>query len=230
MKRQKKSTKADLESKRIIFKEIGFIITLAIIYLAFGLKTNEKTNFNIEQRGVVIVEEEMIPITEQKIKPPPPPSTIKAVTIIIVDNDIEVEEDITIDAEADQETEIDEYIPPPPAIEIEEETVEESPIFIIVESMPHFPGGDAARIEYLSENLKYPTMARETNIQGKVFVTFVVEKDGSITDVKVLRGIGGGCDDEAIRVIKNMPKWIPGKQRNTPVRVQFNMPIKFMLL
>jgi protein TonB len=95
--------------------------------------------------------------------------------------------------------------------------------------MPAFPGGDEARIRYLNENIKYPQMARESGIQGRVFVTFVVEKDGNVTDVRVLRGIGGGCDEEAVRVIKNMPSWNPGKQRGKAVRVQFNMPILFKL-
>ena len=94
---------------------------------------------------------------------------------------------------------------------------------------PSYPGGDEARIKFLQENMKYPEEAKELGVQGKVFVTFVVEVDGSITDVKVLRGIGSGCDDEAVRVVKSMPKWIPGKQRGVPVRVQFNLPINFKL-
>jgi len=103
------------------------------------------------------------------------------------------------------------------------------PIFTVVESMPGFPGGDHAIIKYLGNNINYPEMARESGIQGRVFVTFVVEKDGQVSNVKVLRGIGGGCDEEAIRVVQQMPNWIPGKQRNIPVRVQFNLPIRFVL-
>ena len=99
----------------------------------------------------------------------------------------------------------------------------------IVESMPEFPGGMKVLMNYLHENLKYPSLAKETGIQGRVFVAFVIETDGSISDVQVLRGIGGGCDQEAIRVVQNMPKWIPGKQRGIPVRVRFNLPIKFTL-
>ena len=115
------------------------------------------------------------------------------------------------------------------AKEIEEVKEEPPQIFIVVEAMPAFTGGDAARIKYLNENIKYPEEAIKKKIQGRVFVTFVVEVDGSISDVKLLRGIGGGCDEEAIRVIENMPKWEPGKQRGEAVRVQFNMPIKFQL-
>lgn len=102
-------------------------------------------------------------------------------------------------------------------------------IFIIVEEPPSFTGGGEARIKYISENIKYPDEARAKGIQGTVFVTFVVETDGSVSDVKILRGIGGGCDEEAVRVTENMPKWIPGKQRGQAVRVQFNMPFRFLL-
>ena len=123
-------------------------------------------------------------------------------------------------------SEIPAYVPPAVT---EEEEVAEAEIFMVVEDAPSFPGGDEARIRFLQQNIKYPQMARESSIQGTVYVTFVVERDGSVTDVRVLRGIGGGCDEEAIRVIKAMPKWNPGKQRGKPVRVQFNMPIKFTL-
>ena len=99
----------------------------------------------------------------------------------------------------------------------------------MVEEQPSYPGGEEARISYLQQNLKYPEEAKEFGIQGKVFVTFIVEVNGSITDVRVLRGIGGGCDEEAIRVIKGMPKWNPGKQKGVKVRVQFNLPLKFTL-
>lgn len=102
-------------------------------------------------------------------------------------------------------------------------------IFTVVEDMPTFPGGEEARMKYLMENIKYPEEARTKGIQGTVYVTFVVEKDGSISNVKVLRGIGGGCDEEAIRVVSKMPNWKPGKQRGKAVRVQFNMPFKFNL-
>ena len=223
MKDTKKSPKADLESKKILFTEIGLIIALAIILLAFEWKSYEKTEMDLMTRAVDDTPEEMIEITQHK-KPPPPPKPPQQTTIIeIVEDDIEIEDEIEIDVEADQETEVEEYIP------VEEEEESEEVIFTVVESMPTFPGGDAARIKYLNNNIKYPQMARESGIQGRVFVTFVVERNGKVTDVKVLRGIGGGCDEEAIRVIKNMPNWVAGKQRGKPVRVQFNMPILFKL-
>lgn len=221
----KKSSRADLESKKFIFRQIGLIVALAVILLAFEYKTYEKTIDDMGQREVMEVPEEIIPITEQKVKPPPPPPPKQVVKINVVEDDVEVEDDIVIDVEANEETEVEEYVP----IEIEEEEVVEEQIFMVVESMPGFPGGEQALNKYLYENIKYPQMAKESGIQGRVFVTFVVEKNGEVTDVRVLRGIGGGCDEEAIRVVENMPKWTPGKQRGKPVRVQFNLPIKFTL-
>ncbi len=221
----KKSKKADLENKKVIFIQIGLIVALGIIFLAFEWKTYEKAELEVfEREDIELVQEEIIQ-TKQEIKPPPPPPP-KTVTIInVVEDDVEIEDEIEIDVEADMETEIEEFIP----VEFEEEEVAEEEIFTVVESMPEFPGGETKLYRYLRQNIEYPQIANESGIQGRVFVTFVVEKDGSITDVQVLRGIGGGCDEEAVRVVKSMPKWKAGKQRGKPVRVQYNLPIKFTL-
>ena len=221
----KKSPKADLEGKKVIFTEIGLIIALAVVLFAFEWKTYETTIVDMGQREVADIAEEIIPITEQKVKPPPPPPPKQVVKINVVEDDVDVEDDIMIDVEADDNTEVEEYIP----IETDEEEAEETQIFMVVESMPMFPGGESALNRYLGENIKYPQMAKESGIQGRVFVTFVIEKDGRVSDVRVLRGIGGGCDEEAIRVVQNMPRWTAGKQRGKSVRVQFNLPIKFTL-
>nr|NQU89230.1 energy transducer TonB [Bacteroidota bacterium] len=221
----KKSKKADLEPKKFIFLEIGLILALAVVMLAFNYRSYERTSMLDIQVQVDDTPEEIIPITKQEVKPPPPPPPKQVTVINIVQDDVEVEDDIEIDVEADQETIVDDFVP----VFDEEEEVEEMEIFTVVESMPDFPGGDAARMKFLQENIKYPQMARESGIQGTVYVTFVVEPNGSVSDVRVLRGIGGGCDEEAIRVIKMMPNWKPGQQRGKPVRVQFNMPIKFTL-
>jgi protein TonB len=117
----------------------------------------------------------------------------------------------------------------PPPKSVKEEPKSESTFFTIIEENASYPGGEAARQQFLKENVKYPDTARAAKIEGTVYVTFVIERDGSISDVKVLRGIGGGCDEEAIRVVKLMPNWIPGKQRGKAVRNQFNMPINFVL-
>ncbi len=221
----KKSPKADLESKRTIFLQIGFIVALSLVLFAFSIKSYERGSMLDMQVQVDDTPEEIIPITRQEVKPPPPPPPRQITIINIVDDDVEVEDDIDIDVEADQFTEIADFIP----VIMDEEEPEEMEIFTVVESMPAFPGGDAARMRFLQENIRYPQLARESGIQGTVFVTFVVERDGSVTDVRVLRGIGGGCDEEAVRVIKQMPSWVPGRQRGQAVRVQFNMPIRFTL-
>ena len=223
----KKSPKADLESKKVIFTEIGLIIGLALMLVAFEWKTYDKIVMEVTSRQAEDVAEEIIPITEQKVKPPPPAPVQQVVKINIVEDDVEVDDNIDIDVEADQNTEVQEYIAP---VNVEEEeSAEEAQIFMVVESMPEYPGGEAALYKYLAENIKYPQMAKESGIQGRVFVTFVVERNGSVTDVRVLRGIGGGCDEEAIRVVQSMPQWTPGKQRGKSVRVQYNLPVKFTL-
>jgi protein TonB len=221
----KKSPKADLESKKVIFTQIGLVIALAAILLAFEWKSYDKSIEGFGERIVTVEEEDIIPITEQKVKPPPPPPPKKVVVINIVEDDVEVEDDLLIDVEADEDTQMDEYIP----IMIDEEVVDEAAIFTVVESMPEFHGGEKELYVYLHKHIKYPVMAKESGIQGKVYITFVVEKDGSITDVRLLRGIGGGCDEEAIRVVSGMPSWTPGKQRGKPVRVQYNLPVRFTL-
>jgi periplasmic protein TonB len=225
---EKKSVKANLETKKVFFMEFGLIVALALSLLAFEWKTYEKIKVEAIQRVADNTPEEMIEITQQENTPPPPAPPQQTTIIQIVEDDVDIDEEIDIDVEADQNTEVQEYKPVEDLGNTQEEE-EEVQIFTVVESMPGFPGGEAARIQYLNDNIKYPQMARESGIQGRVFVTFVVERDGSVTDVKVLRGIGGGCDEEAVRVIKNMPKWDPGKQRGKPVRVQFNMPILFKL-
>ncbi|MDE6494584.1 MAG: energy transducer TonB, partial [Bacteroidales bacterium] len=156
---------------------------------------------------------------------PPHPAQISQ-EIEIVEDDVEIENEVEIDAESNENTVVEEYIAPPV---VEEEEVQEEEIFQIVEEMPGFPGGDEAVYKYLRDNIRYPVIAMESGIQGRVYLTFVVEKNGSITDVKVMRGIGGGCDEEAVRVVQKMPKWNPGKQRGRPVRVLYSIPVIFTL-
>ena len=225
----KKSEKADLESKKGVFFQLGLIFAMAIILVAFEWKSYD--TLDISTLGVqqtVNEVEELATITQQNTPPPPPPPPAPSMVLNIVDNTTEINDDISIDAEADESTQVEEY-KAPVIKQVEEEEVEEQQIFMVVENAPSFPGGDAARMKFLQDNIKYPQMARESGIQGTVYVTFVVERSGAVTDVKILRGIGGGCDEEAVRVVQNMPKWEPGKQRGKPVRVQFNMPIKFTL-
>ena len=223
---EKKSPKANLENKKLMFIQIGMIISLLIAWLAFEHKTYDKREIDPSLlRQTEVVEEEMVEITKQEEQKPQPVEVPKQTTQLeIVQDDVEVE-DIEINAEVDQQEVIEEYVP----VEVEEEEVQEQEIFQIVEEMPSYPGGEQKLMEYVAKNIKYPQIARETGIQGRVFVGFVVEPDGSVSNVKVLRGIGGGCDEEAMRVVKSMPKWKPGKQRGKAVRVSYMLPVNFKL-
>jgi len=220
----KKTPKADLENKKTLFFQIGLILALLFVFGAFEYKSYDKQTIDLSARAVDDTPEEIIPITEQKVKPPPPPPPKQVTQIKIVDDDVEVEDDLDIDVEADDDTEVEEYIPPE-----EDEEIMETEIFTVVESMPEFPGGMGELMKFLAQNIKYPPLAKESGIQGRVFINFVVEPTGAISNVKILRGIGGGCDEEAVRVVESMPKWKPGKQRGKNVRVSYNLPVKFTL-
>ena len=223
---EKKSPKANLENKKLMFMQIGMIIALLIAWLALEHKSYDKRELDesLLNREVVL-DEEMVEITKQEEQKPQPVETPQQTTQLeIVDDDVETE-DLNINAEVEQNEVIEEYVAP----EVVEEEVSETEIFQIVEEMPSFPGGEGKLMEYVAKNIKYPQIARETGIQGRVFVGFVVEPDGSISNVKLLRGIGGGCDEEAMRVIKSLPKWKPGKQRGKAVRVSYQIPVFFKL-
>jgi len=220
----KKTPKADLENKKTLFFQIGLILALLFVFGAFEYKSYDKQTIDLSARAVDDTPEEIIPITEQKVKPPPPPPPKQVTQIKIVDDDVEVDDDIDIDVDADDDTEMEEYIPPE-----EDEEIMETEIFTVVESMPEFPGGMGELMKFLAQNIKYPPLAKESGIQGRVFINFVVEPTGAISNVKILRGIGGGCDEEAVRVVESMPKWKPGKQRGKNVRVSYNLPVKFTL-
>ena len=223
----KKSPKADLEGKKTIFLEIGFVIALGILLSAFNWKTNTKV-----EEGFVItqeeqVEEEIIPITEtpEQQAPPPPEAPKVAELLEIVDDKAQIEETTTIINEDNQARVEVKYVP----VQVVEEEPEEQTIFEVVENMPDFPGGQAALMQYLAKNIKYPTIAQENGTQGRVIVQFVVNRDGSIVDAKVVRSVDPYLDKEALRVINTMPKWKPGMQRGKPVRVKFTVPVMFRL-
>ncbi|MFO7998733.1 MAG: energy transducer TonB [Bacteroidales bacterium] len=223
----KKNKEADLESCHLLFLEIGLVCAMGGILLAFHWKVQDQPVHELATARWIPYEEESVPIMRPTQPPPPSPSQ-HLQQLTIVENQAEVSEAMVFDVEATQETGVRVYeqLVITPA---EEPGVEDPEIFVVVEEMPMFPGGEPARIDYLSKILRYPRLAMETGIEGTVFLTFVVEEDGSISGVRVLRGIGGGCDEEAIRVVKSMPKWIPGKQRGIPVKVHFNMPVRFIL-
>jgi len=222
----KKNPKYDLERFKSLFLEIGLVISLALILTAFEWRKYDKEEKEAIAVGPATIMEEDVQITREA--PPPPPAPEPQTTELeIVDDDIEVQNDLDIDAEANEDDEVGEFVAP-----IEDDgnaEIVETEVFLVVEEAPEFPGGQEALLTYLGNNIKYPQLARESNIQGTVYVGFIVEANGSISNVKVARGIGGGCDDEAVRVVKDMPAWKPGKQRSKPVRVQFNLPVRFIL-
>lgn len=225
----KKSEKANLENKKGLFLEIGLIVALAIIIVAFEWKSYDKQEDNLVLTEVTTEVEEMVIQTQQE-EPEPPKQEVELSTteFEIVENDKEIENEFTFE---EFDNDIDgSYQNTNVEIQQEEiQDVEEEEIFLVVEQMASFPGGPGELNKYLAKNIKYPQQARETGTQGKVFLTFVVEKDGSITDIRVLRDIGSGCGEEAIRVVKTMPKWTPAKQRGKTVRQQFNLPVNFTL-
>ena len=213
----KKNPEISLEKKKGLYFQIGLVITLIVVLGAFEWKSYEKVDYNLGQLNLDDIEEEIIPITKQEIKPPPPPPPPPEV-IEIVEDEVEIEDELEI-----EDTESDEDI----AIEIEEESDDE--FFMVVENMPEFPGGDLGLMKYIQKNVKYPPIAKEYNITGKVYIQFIVDKSGSVTNVKVVRGVDKNLDAEAVRVVKSLPKYKPGKQRGQNVRVMFTIPINFTL-
>ena len=224
---RKKTNKAELESKKGIFLEIGFVITLGLVLLAFEwtTKPQKTTGFQKDDQGEI--EQESVPVTrqqQQKEPPPPPPKTTEVINI--VDDDVEIEDELVLEeTEADQDTEVS-----IDAFAQEEEEEEEAEVFVRVENMPEFQGGGInAFRKWVQQNLDYPTIAAENGIEGTVYVRFVVDKDGSISNVQVLRSVDPSLDKEAVATVQSAPEWEPGSQRGKPVRVQFNLPIVFQL-
>ena len=224
----KKSPKADLEGKKTTGVLIGLVLILAAMFVAF--EWTERDVVITADSGIqeVAFEEEMVPITEQEEpkQAPPPPEAPKVEEVLqIADNDANVEE-TTIQSNEDKGEAVEiKYVP---AV-VEEEEVEEQQIFQVVEEMPEFPGGMAECMKFLAKNIKYPAIAQENGVQGRVIVQFVVNKDGTIVDPVVVRSVDPYLDKEALRVIKAMPKWKPGKQRGKAVRVKYTVPVTFRL-
>jgi protein TonB len=223
----KKNPKVDLSRQSGLFLNIGLVVSLGLCLLAFEWKSyDDLSGMNYAPAEVQTEELIDIPITEM---PPPPPPVIQQPEIIEVPDEEEIEEElVNLDTEITPETVVAPPAPPATvAAPVQEEEVDE--IFQVVENQPEPVGGMGAFMKYLQKNLKYPEQARRMNVEGKVFVQFVIDKDGSPNDITVLKGIGSGCDEEAVRVIKSMPKWTPGKQRGRPVKVRMSLPIVFKL-
>ena len=222
----KKNPQASLEDKKFTYVLIVLVLVLSICYVAFEWTEKEVTKYEVVDTEFLFEDEIDIQQTTQETPPPPPPPAVQEVEVLnVVEDDVEVEE-VQINTEDDKDVEV--VIAPPVEAPVEEE--EEEVIFVVVESMPEFPGGQQAMMKYIAENIKYPVIAQENGIQGRVICQFVVNKDGSIVDVVAVRSSGeASLDKEAIRVIKSMPKWKPGKQRGKPVRVKYTVPVNFRL-
>jgi len=220
----KKTEKADLQNKSFMFFSLGLIVSLLLSITAFTYRVYDDTTAKDLSKNTANNEEILeVPPTQQL---PPPPPKIQQPQIIEVPDEKKIEEEIEInmDTEVTEQTKVEE-------VKIQEVEEKEDPdqIFLVVEETAAPTGGMPAFYEFVSKKLKYPAQARRMGIEGKVFVEFVIERDGSITDVKAIKGIGAGCDEEAVRVLQSAPKWKPGKQRGKPVRQRMVLPIAFKL-
>ena len=225
----KKSERANLENKKLLFIELGLVISLLITFVAFEWSSAEQQVAILEDTTQVVEEEEIIPITQET--PPPPPAAPKipilSDQIDIVDDEIVVEDEfVSLEDNDEIGVEIMDYVE-----EVQEEVVEEEAIpFQLVEEKPSFQGGDAnAFSKWVATKLVYPEIAKENGVQGRVTLQFTVEKDGSVTNVRVLRGLDPSLDKEAVRVVSSSPKWKPGKQRDRAVKVTYTFPVIFQL-
>lgn len=226
---KKKSERADLQNKKVLFMEIGCIIALALVYFGFEYTSEEVRTVVLDDNSVITEIEDLIPITFET--PPPPPAAPKIPVlsdqIDIVDDDIEIDDNMFLKLEDDPGSgvEIMDYI------EVIDEIVEEEEIpFMLVEEKPTFQKGDANQFsKWVNQRLVYPEIAKENGVQGRVTLQFTIDKDGSLTKVKVVRGVDPSLDKEAVRVVSMSPKWEPGRQRDRAVPVTYTFPVIFKL-
>jgi protein TonB len=225
----KKTKKADLEGKKGMFIEIGLVVTLAIVLVAFEWTKGEGKGNDDKMVQEIQFEDEMMQITRrEEPKPEPKPEQPKIAEVLdIVDDDVKIEDEFDFDMEATDDTQYDFTS----MLGNDEEDIQEEEVFYIVEDMPTFNGGDPATEfrKYIAQNLRYPEIAAENGISGRVIVQFAVNKMGSVVDAIVVRSVDPALDKEAIRVVMSSPKWTPGKQRGKAVKVLFTFPINFVL-
>ena len=214
----KKNPEISIEYKKGMFFQIGLIVTLLLVLIAFEWKSYEKTDYSLGQLQMDDLEDEMIPITRQEEKPPPPPPPPPEI-IEIVEDEVEIENELEVE---DTDTDENEFVE-------QEEEEDSDEVFMVVEQMPVFPGGDLGLMKFIQKTVKYPPIAKENDITGKVYVTYVVNKKGKVTSVKVARSVDKYLDAEAVRVVKLLPYTTAGKQRGKPVNVQYTIPINFTL-
>ncbi len=225
----KKSRKADLQSKRLLFLEIGFVLSLGMALVAFEWTSRPAEVEGFQKESGSDLVQEAVPVTrqEQRREPPPPPPPKTTEVINIVENDVKIEDELILEeSEADEDTRvsIDAF-----STEEEEEAAEEQ-VFVVVEDMPSFQGkGLDAFANYVQQRVTYPPLAQENGIEGTVFLRFIVDSDGSVINVEVIRGVDPSLDKAALAALKDTPKWEPGKQRGKPVKVSCTIPIMFTL-
>ena len=225
----KKTPKADLENRRTLYTEIGLVVALLVVWGAFSYSTKEKAVASLGEDTQVVEVEDMVPITQET--PPPPPEAPKIPVlsdqIDIVEDDIKVDDNfMSLEDDANLGVEIMDYVE-----EVKEEVVEEEAIpFQLVEEKPSFNGGDANEFsKWVNSKLQYPEIAKKNGVQGRVTLQFTVNPDGSVSNLKVLRGVDSSLDKEAVRVVSMSPKWKPGKQRDRAVNVTYTFPVIFQL-
>jgi protein TonB len=225
----KKSQKVDLENKKGMFIQIGLIVALSIVLVAFEWTKGEGKDDDSMLVQEIQFEDEMMQITRRdEPKPEPKPEQPKVAEVLdIVDDDVEIEDEFDFDMEADDNSEYDFTS----MMGDDGEDIDEDEVFYIVEDMPTFNGGEPATEfrKYIGQNLRYPEIAAENGISGKVYVQFAVNSSGKVVDAVVVRGVDPALDKEATRVVMSSPKWAPGKQRGKSVKVQFTFPINFVL-
>lgn len=221
----KKTEKADLTNKTWLFFNIGLTASLLLAVMAFEYKNYDDTGVKDLNKNTNQMEE-ILEVPPTDLPPPPPPKIVQP-QIVEVPDEEEIEEEIKVefDVEVTEDTKVEEITIQ--AVEEPKEEVDE--IFNVVEETATPKGGMQAFYEYIGKKLKYPAQARRMGTEGKVFVQFVINKDGSISDVVAIKGIGAGCDEEAVRIIQASPAWAPGKQRGKPVKQRMVLPITFKL-
>ena len=225
---EKKSLKGDIDKRKNTFLLVGFVVVLGLVYFGFELfaTSDLSKDLSVQDDDLIIVMDEDVIATDPTPPPPPPPVAQQQEVILqLVEDNIKVNTDFDFSQDFDLDAAIEDYVP----IDIVEEETDNTPPLRFVEEMPEPVGGIEAMYAFLQSNIRYPEVARNNGISGQVFIEFVVERDGSIGNVKVLAGVYPELDQEAVRVVKMMPKWKPGKQMGKAVRCYFNIPIRFTI-
>lgn len=222
----KKSPKANLENKRALFYMIGMVISLALALVAFEWETKQTANLLVFNNDNLVEMDELPPITRPEEPEPPKPELPKPLDVFeLVSNEEELtDEPLFASSEATIDTEVHLN-----NVKVDEEESDEPVPYFKVENKPEFPGGDKALLIYLAKNIRYPAICQENGIQGNVYLSFVINERGQVTNVQVIQSPDRSLADEAVRVVRTMPDWKPGKQGNKGVKVTYQLPVKFRL-